>query len=458
MHSLKKPGLLLILMLFLLIPLIMIGNAISDRISYKHEARASIANSWADRQFVRDPVLVIEYQVSGVTVNDDKTTSNWSYEKVAVFKAAQADFNNTLEVEQRQRGIYSIPVYTSRVSVDSEFEIGEFFTELQTKNQFKFINAYFVTTLTDPIGLEHNSITSIINETTTDTEPGTRALLNRQGFHSEVTLEQLNLDTPLKLNTSFTLRGTDLFRVTPNALNATVNINSGWPHPSFVGDILPLNREVLDSGFNANWEVTAYNRSVSSEPQIFYRNNDGYTDSNFTFGVKLFEPVDEYSLVNRATKYGLLMIILVFAGFYLFELLKGLQVHPVQYSLIGLALAIFFLMLLSLSEHLGFSPAYLIASLSSSGLISFYMRPFTSVKGSAFLMGLLLTTYLVCYLILFIEDHALLFGSILIFAGLSAVMLFTRKIDWYKFDAEAKLTSIARKSGSLSSDNLEQPA
>ncbi len=439
MHSLKKPAILVVLMLLLLVPLTMIGSTISERISYKYQAKNSIANSWADQQYIYDPVLVIEYEISGTTVNKDQTTNSWTHEKTAVIKANKADFRSTLDVEYRDRGIYSIPVYLSHVTIESEFNVQEFFAELQTKNQFKFNRAYFVTTISDPIGLEQSSITSIFNGDTNATKPGTRALHDRQGFHSEIGLSDLQLEQPLKLNTAFNLRGLDLFQINPNAFSATVNINSIWPHPSFMGAILPLNREVSDTGFNANWEVTAYNRSVSPNPDIFFRNSNAFTQPNFAFGVQLFEPVDQYSLVNRAIKYGLLMIILVFTGFYLFELLKGLQVHPVQYSLIGLALAIFFLMLLSLSEHLGFSPAYLLASLSSSGLISYYMKPFAKPRGAALLCSLLLLTYLVCYLILFVEDHALLFGTMVLFAGLSAVMLLTRNIDWYKFDAESRL-------------------
>ncbi len=450
MQSLKKPAILVLLTLLLLIPLAMIGSTIKERISYKQQATYSIINSWASAQIVQDPILVIEYEISGTVKNKDNITSAWKFPRTAIIKPDNSNLSGVLNMSERKRGIYTIPVYTADVEISSEFEIEKFFSTLSTKENFEFKSAYFVNTVSDAGGLDGNSINTIINQETTSTDPGTRALKNLQGFHTPISLATLHGNKQLTLVNEFSLRGAEAFNMSPNAKEAVSAVTSSWPHPSFSGDLLPLKRTILDSGFNANWEVSPYNSNISSKPIILDQHElSNYYPEYFGFGVNIFTPVDEYSLVNRSAKYGALMIILIFTGFYLFELLKGLKIHPVQYALVGLSLAVFFLLLLSLSEHLGFSIAYLIAASASSGLISFYLLPFAGRKATLFFLILLLVTYLACYLILFVEDHALLYGSLLIFAALASVMTLTRKIDWHKLDTLSPLIPSNTKEISL---------
>lgn len=439
MHSLKKPAILVLLTLLLLIPLAMIGTTIQERIHYKNDAKNSIINSWASAQTLQDPLLVIEYEVSGTINNKDKTTSAWKFPRTAIIKPDSSLITGNIDVSHRKRGIYSIPVYTSDVVIKSQYKVEEFMNTVTQTDNFAFKSAYFVTGVADARGLERNSISSNINQQNASTQPGTRSLHQIQGFHTPVSLETLTTNNELTVVNEFSLRGVEFLKVAPNAVDATSEFTSMWPHPSFTGDILPLQRTVKDTGFKANWEVGPYNRSISSKPVILDRKNTHYQPEHFSFGVNLFTPVDEYSLVNRATKYGALMIILIFTSFYLFELLKGLKIHPVQYALVGLALAVFFLLLLSLSEHLGFSLAYLIAAGASSGLIGYYLMPFAGKKATSLFLALLLLTYLICYLILFVEDQALLYGSLLIFAALASVMSLTRKIDWHAIDSLSPL-------------------
>ncbi len=445
MHSLKKPAILLLLTLLLLIPLTMISGTVHERIRYKNDATMNIINSWASAQIVQDPILVIEYEISGTVKSKDNQASAWKFPRTAIIKPTTSALSGVLQMSERKRGIYSIPVYTSDVNITSQFNTHEFLETLSSTDNFEFKSAYFVNAVTDARGLDGSSINTQINKETVVTKPGARELSQLQGFHTPVSEATLRHNDTLTIFNEYSLRGAESFNMSPNAQQATSEVSSTWPHPSFAGDLLPLKRDVKDTGFKANWEVSPYNSNLSSEPVILDEMKRQYHPEYFKFGVNIFTPVDEYSLVNRSTKYGALMIILVFTGFYLFELLKGLKIHPIQYALVGLALAVFFLLLLSLSEHTGFSLAYLIAALSSSGLIGYYLLPFAGKKASFFFLLLLLLTYLACYLILFVEDHALLYGSVLIFAGLASVMTLTRKIDWHKLDTLTPIYSGTHK-------------
>ncbi|MCO2314175.1 cell envelope integrity protein CreD, partial [Pseudomonas aeruginosa] len=205
-----------------------------------------------------------------------------------------------------------------------------------------------------------------------------------------------------------------------------------WPHPSFGGEFLPSEREITAQGFTARWQTSffATNMEEALRSCVEEQRCDGFQAR--AFGVGLVDPVDQYLKADRAIKYALLFITLTFAGFFLFEVLKRLAVHPVQYALVGLALAFFYLLLLSLAEHVGFELAYLVSAGACVGLIGFYLCfVLRSVaRGLGFSAGLA-GLYGLLYGLLSAEDYALLMGSLLLFAVLAAVMVLTRRLDWY---------------------------
>jgi inner membrane protein len=230
---------------------------------------------------------------------------------------------------------------------------------------------------------------------------------------------------PLRLD--FALRGTELLAIAPLADDNRVVLDSPWPHPQFNGDFLPRAHRIDAKGFHAEWDVS----SLASGAQAQYRaGGDKHVDA---IGLSLVEPVNLYSKVDRATKYGLLFVLLTFTGFFMLEAIKQLPIHPVQYALVGLALAIFFLLLLSLSEHIAFAWAYLSAAVACVGLIGFYLgnvlRSRARGLGFAAMLGLL---YAALYGLLVSEDNALVLGAGLLFAILAAIMVATRKVDWYQ--------------------------
>lgn len=229
------------------------------------------------------------------------------------------------------------------------------------------------------------------------------------------------------------LNGSGPLRVAPVGVENTVNLRSSWPDPSFQGAFLPAQRRVDPSGFDATWNVTFYGRTYPQ--QWTSRDSTGYSASAVNqslFGVELLTMVDAYRLTERAVKYGILFIVLVFTGFFLCEVLARLRVHPFQYTLVGVALALFYLLLLSLSEFLGFGWAYALAAAACTLLISAYTA--SVLRGTRRALGVaagLAVIYSLLYVILSLQDYALLVGAAGLFAALALAMFATRKVDWY---------------------------
>jgi len=220
------------------------------------------------------------------------------------------------------------------------------------------------------------------------------------------------------------LAGTRALSVVPIGDNNQVALRSAWPHPAFSGDFLPTERQVDSGGFSAQWMLSALATGAQAQLQ-----DKASLDA---LRVDLVDPVDVYTQADRASKYGILFVLLTFTGFVLLELIRGLRIHPVQYLLVGLALAIFFLLLLSLSEHIAFWQAYLVAAAACIGLQFFYLLGVLRSRALAASFATLLTAlYGVLYSLLASEDNALLMGSLLLFGILAVIMWLTRRLDWY---------------------------
>jgi inner membrane protein len=288
--------------------------------------------------------------------------------------------------------------------------------------------------------------------------PGTGAEAHARGLHIELTDARMAAGaTPLAASITLELLGTTRLALVPAAQDTQFNLKSDWPHPSFGGRFLPASREVSALGFNARWAVSALASSAAADalrggevcslaPVGDYNGNDGQSGNDVmgaqasakdkvcldTLAVSFIDPVNPYVLTDRATKYALLFIVLTFACVALTEALSGRRVHPVQYTLVGLALALFYLLLLSLSEHIAFGQAYAAASSSCVLLLGFYARHMLGHwrAGLAFGAGVALL-YGALWVLLQMEQTALVIGTLLLFAMLAAVMVLTRHVDWY---------------------------
>ena len=227
------------------------------------------------------------------------------------------------------------------------------------------------------------------------------------------------------------MRGADSVAFAPVGDQNDFSLKSTWPHPSFDGAFLPNNRTVDARGFTGNWRVTSFN--TKAREQIISGDGEGAIEMA---SVSVIEPVNVYLQAERATKYGALFVMLTFASFFMYETVKRLRIHPIQYTLVGLSLALFFLLLLSLSEHIKFAYAYFAASGACIGLLAFYLSfVLHSVKRGAVFAVLLAVLYAALYGLLLSEDNALMLGSLLLFAILAGIMTLTRRVDWYSLGA-----------------------
>jgi len=439
MKSMIKPAILTGLALVLMIPLSMIEGVIRERSWNRDQVVNDIAESWTRAQSVSGPWLVAEYQVATERKHWDKeqevyVTTPLVRRKQLLLRPVTSVIDGTLHVSHRYRGIFRVPVYSAEMNIDARFDLAPLQQALKAESGLVTLDkAAIQVGVTDARGFVASPVVTW-RGTEIEGLPGTTRIAAGGGFHAPVDVESLKQESGAEwtLTTNFQLRGIQSLQALPAGYDSQVSLSSSWPHPSFIGSYLPTERTIDDSGFHAHWSVSAFSGGVSLTPETADAGSDFVTPGKaMPMGVRLYEPVDLYTLNERAAKYGALFIVVTFSLFWLTELVRRLSLHPVQYGLVGLALAIFFLLLLSLSEHIGFGFAYMLATTACVGLIGTYVRPLTGSRPAILLSLFLALLYAACYVILMLESHALLVGSILMFLLLAAVMRLTRHMDWY---------------------------
>jgi len=253
-------------------------------------------------------------------------------------------------------------------------------------------------------------------------------LMGISGIHVPVVVDGHG---DLTLDTSVTLRGSREISILPLGRRTTTHIESAWANPSFFGSFLPTSREVGDKGFKASWVIPYLARGFGQSFTDASASLSGITGS--AFGVRFYQPVDHYQLVGRSLKYAILFVALAFLTFFVIETVSLQRLHAVQYTLVGSAQVLFYLLLLSLSEHVGFAWAYLTGAVATIGLTTLYAwAAFKSPLRAGILGAILTALYGLLYVILNAEDYALLIGALVLFAALAATMYVTRRIDWYR--------------------------
>ncbi|MEO6918287.1 MAG: cell envelope integrity protein CreD [Collimonas sp.] len=420
-----------ILTLLILIPLSLIRDTVQDRQLHRQEAIASIAASYAGSQTVTGPVLVVPYKIKidelvGQDTNGKKTYSSRTEEREYRFFPKDLQMQGKLLPTERYRGLHKVHVYELQSHASGSIDYQLPTPEKLAADQISLLTPYLAIGISDVRGLVGSP----------SIKTGTQALLLEQGagsfgkgMHASLPKADISANGSLDFSLDMTLAGTETLAITPIAGNNRIELTSSWPHPQFGGSFLPRERSISDKGFHALWEVS----SLASSAQRELRTGGDGKAAIESLEIQLAEPVNIYSQADRATKYGLLFVLLTFVGFFIFETIKQLPIHPIQYLLVGLGLAIFFLLLVSLSEHITFWIAYLIASGACIGLLTFYLtqvlRSFLRALGFGAMLTLLYGTL---YGLLISEDNALLLGALMLFVILAVIMAVTRKIDWYQ--------------------------
>lgn len=336
--------------------------------------------------------------------------------------------SGTVATNRLYRGIYAVPVYATKLTVSGTFSVDV--GKLRDDPNVRFGEPYVAVGLGDVRGLRQAPNFTWQGKTFA-VQPGAKLSAFGEGVHVPLTGVKVASRRSVAFSLPLDLAGATKLSFAPLGRNARVDLRADWPHPSFYGRFLPTQRTVDAAGFTARWETTALASNLGARFRAAHKSGRALA-ADHDVGVSFIEPVDHYSQTSRATKYDLLFVLLTFSAFFLFEVVKQLRIHPMQYALVGAALATFYLLVIALSEHLGFTLAYVIASAACVGLIGHYLASVLASwrRGLGFSAGLA-TLYGALYGILQSEDQALLLGALLVFGGLATVMTVTRRLDWY---------------------------
>ena len=411
-----------VISLLLLIPAQWVKSLIKEREQRGSEVLAEISSRWGNEQKVAGPWLTLPYKV----YSEDEGKHIVTIHRLHVLPT-ELDIETKLLPEERHRGIFKVIVYQASVNITGRFEKPDISSFGLNPGDILWDKAYLTMGITDMRGIR-NDVELDWQGTSPAIIPGIQDDdLVKSGFHCYVPVEN-GLPDPVTFTTHLDLNGTKTFRTFPLGRKTHVDMQSKWPDPGFTGAFLPADSQIGENGFTASWMITQLNRNY---PQIW--SDSHYSISDSDFGVELINPVGHYQQSYRSVKYALMFIGLTFLLFMLVEILNRKRLHPVQYVLTGIALIIFYSLLVSLSEHLGFSLAYLISSVAVILLISYYIHSsLGSFKYALFTGGVLSALYIFLYIILRMQDYALLFGSVGLFVVLGLFMVLTRKINWYR--------------------------
>jgi inner membrane protein len=427
------------LILSLRIPIGMIDETIAERSQRRVEAIADVTKTWGGRQIVRGPFLTVPYvrrYVEQPKKRDEKPIVREEVEERHLMPETLG-VDGDLRTEVRRRGIFDVPLYVARLELRGTFRLPAPSELPANMSAIRWDQTSLALGTSDPRAIRENVVLTW-GATSVPLRPGPGDLddLVDQGLHAIVPVGTDPGGKTISFAMSVTIAGSDGISVLPAGADTTVRLRSPWPDPSFDGAFLPVARRVTPQGFEATWRVLELARGI---PGAWVDRAVGLGQLDATlFGVGLLSPVDAYRTTERAVKYQLLFVGLTFTAFFLFELLAGLRVHPVQYLLVGLALCLFYLLLLSLAEHVGFVPAYALASTAIAGLVSAYGRAVLGTRRrTAAIAGLVASLYLYLFVLLHIQDYALLVGSVGLFAILATIMFVTRRVDWYAIRAGA---------------------
>jgi inner membrane protein len=411
-----------ILILVMLIPTFFISKLVQERQERYATVVQEVSSKWAAAQTISAPFITVPYK-KVVLNNDGKAV----YENnTLVLLANKVDANSAVFAEPRKRSIYSVLLYKSTTKVNGDF--GFNIPASINLADIDFTKANINIAVSDYKGIEEevkatiNGSAVVLNVTPSIVDFGETVL------SAPIALSQELLNTGVAFSTQLKLKGSESLHFIAASAAASYSINSAWSNPSFIGNFLPTQRTVKDSGFAATW---TFNKANMPFAMAFEASSIKNLRSN-TVGVNLIQPVNNYDKTTRSIKYAILIIGLSFGLFFITEVMQKKPLHLVQYLLIGMALVIFYTLLLSLSEYVSFISSYSIAAAATIVLIGVYLHAhFRSVSSTALFVAILSSLYVFVYVLINLEDTALLIGSIGLFIVLSLAMYASRKINWH---------------------------
>ena len=410
------------MILIFLIPSFIIQGLIEEREETWNASVQEVSSKWGNNQVILGPVLTIPYKVY-VTDKEGKVET---LTKNAFFLPKDLNISGEMTPQVLNRSIYEVAVYNASLSFKGSFQSPDIENLNLKKEDILWEEAYVSVGISDMRGikdkmeLEWNGRKVLFN-------PGveSKEVIN-SGVSVKIPVAPDSMETSYNFAFNLDINGSRDIRFIPLGEETNVEISSPWNNPGFDGSFLPDKREVTAEGFKANWKILNLNRAF---PQQWKDNSYNLYESSF--GVNLLFPVEQYQKILRSAKYAILFIFLTFIAFFFAEVINKKRIHPLKYMLVGLGLIIFYTLLLSLSEHIGFNYAYLISSSAIIILITAYSNSFLKKKILVAVMGIIMTVlYVFLYSLLQLQDYALLMGSVGLFVVLALVMYFSRKIDY----------------------------
>ena len=428
------------LILLLAVPMLFVWLLIEDRSDRADQVAREVASSWGGRQVITGPYLIVPFTRSETEVVDGQTVIREvrSY-RILLPETLTVDVD--AQSQELRRSIFRVPVYRADVAFDAEFAAMSADAIASDGDRLDLENAVLAMTVSDvrafraPVALQLDGrgermfepSLGLFADASTRSSSGHGAFNMESGIHVRLGTGAAN--QPIKARFTLDIAGSDSLLLAPGARETVVSMVSDWPHPSFTGSFLPTSREISGTGFEASWQVPHLARSV---PTTWEWGEGGINAlSNASFGVRFFQPVDVYQITDRALKYALMFIAVAFLTVFAVEMSSDVSIHSVQYIFVGLALLVFYVLLLALAEQIGFLWAYIAAATATSLLVAVYIAGVIADRMRALMVfGFLLVLFAFLYLVLRLEDYAFLAGAVFGFVVLATVMLVTRRVDW----------------------------
>ena len=417
-----------VLVLLLLIPLSMVQDLVGEREARKDDVVREVGATWGESQTITGPMITVPFSSSVKVDLGNGRSEMRDVTQYAHFLPEDLDVATVLDPEKRHRGIYDVVVYKGHINIKVDFaHLAD--DPIAQANDLQWQKASLCLGISDLRSIKQQ----VVAEGSLGRfafEPGVPSNdLIASGLSVPFPLDSATSGRPISLQIALELNGSGSFRLVPTGRTTKATMRSAWPDPSFQGAFPPDTSQVDKDGFTARWTVLHLNRPY---PQAFIGSRGDELEES-AFGADLILPVDEYQKSTRAGKYGLMLIVMVFLVFFFVEVLQKMRIHPIQYLLVGLALCIFYTLLIALSEQVGFSAAYISSAIAVIGLVVFYARSVLKVARATQLLGLvMLLVFGFMFTVIDQEDYALLIGSIGLFIVLAIVMAVSRKIDWDK--------------------------
>ncbi len=440
------------LMLILLIPSSWIDDIIGERQDRAVAVMAEVADKWSGSQTLTGPLLVIPYKVQEVIDRGKEGKEVREYVQNAFFLPESLQVSGKINPEILHRGIFDAVVYESALDIKSTFKAPDFKSLSIPEEMIIWKDAHLVLGISDVRGISDQFNFSAFNHTL-QAEPSNNigVIVETKGSQPSFSYDRNNApaetftkngiivrlqatsadDVTGQVAVKLKLKGSNRLDFIPAGKTTTVDLQGAWADPSFDGEFLPASREITENDFKATWKILHFNRPFSQQ----WIGQDQHLQSS-NFGLKLIMPVDQYQKSMRTSKYSELIILLTFMALFLVEITQKIRIHPFQYILIGAALTIYYILLLSLSEHLGYNLAYGVASVATAAMITAYSRSFLKTWRLTSLFAFVLVIfYTFIFVIILQQDFSLLLGSIGLFLIVGLLMYFSRHVNWYKYSA-----------------------